>query len=257
MWGGSVTAKELANGKMVQKGRGEPLYVQLASLIREKIYSKAWSIGSRVPSEHELMRIFNLSRGTVRRALQILVDEGMLVQHHGKGTFVAEPGIAHAGGVRPLSFDQSLRMQGKKFITRVIEKRVTSAPLDVANELKIELGGAVMYLRRVRDIEGEPAICQESWTNLAECPGIESEDFTQTSLFDAVQLHSGRKVKFSVMHYQALVAGKEHGELLGCDESAAVLMLEQNIHLDDDTPIEWSSTWLKPGQSIVETAYQS
>lgn len=235
----------------------EALFLQLAGILREKVYSKEWCSGTKIPSEHELMRLYDLSRGTVRRALGMLVDEGILVQHHGKGTFVAEPGISHAAGVRPLSFAESLRMQGKAFVTHVIDKRVVGAPADVAIELGLRPGDGVMFLRRVRSVEGEPVICQESWTNLRECPDIDGVDFTEMSLFDAVQLYSGRKITYSVMRYQALVAGKEHGELLGCDESAAVLLLEQNIHLEDGVSIEWSNTWLKPGQSIVGTAYQS
>lgn len=251
-----MASRRLSDDGSAGEGPGEALFLQLAGLLREKVYSKEWCIGTKIPSEHELMRKFDLSRGTVRRAIRTLVDEGVLVQRHGKGTFVAEPGISHAAGVRPISFAESLRMQGKPFVTHVIDKRVVGAPADVAVELGLRPGDGVMFLRRVRSVDGEPVICQESWTNLSECPGIESIDFEETSLFDAVQMCSGRKIKYSLMRYQALVAGKDHGELLGCDESAAVLLLEQNIHLEDDAPVEWSNTWLKPGQSIVGTAYQ-
>lgn len=252
-----MATRRLAGEPHEVPATAEALFLQLADILREKIYSKEWCIGTKIPSEHGLMKKYDLSRGTVRRAISTLVDEGRLVQLHGKGTFVAEPGISHAAGVRPISFAESLRMQGKPFVTHVIDKRVVAAPADVAIELMLQPGDGVMFMRRVRSVEGEPVICQESWTNLRECPGIDTVDFTEVPLFDAVQKYSKRKIQYSNMRYQALVAGREHGELLGCDESAAVLLLEQNIRLEDDTPIEWSNTWLKPGQSIVGTAYQS
>lgn len=203
------------------------------------------------------MDAYGIARGTVRRSLKLLVDEGLVVQQHGRGAFVAEPGISHPVGVHPLSFAESLRNQGVDFVTHVIENKVLPAPVDVALQLAIKPSDSTLFLRRVRTVDGEAVMCQESWSNLAECPGLDAVDFTKESLFNAVELCSGRSIEYSFMRYQARVAGKEHGELLGCDEAAAVLMLEQTIHLVDGTPIEWSDTWFKPGQSLIGTAYQS
>lgn len=232
------------------------LHVQLADIIREKVYSREWGIGSKIPSEHELMNQFGVARGTVRRAVGSLVDEGILVRHQGKGTFVAEPGLSHAAGKRPISFAESLRELGKPFETVVLEKSVVPAPVDVASELDVPEQSDVLFLRRVRRVEGSPIMCQESWLSMQECPGIEREDYTKESLFDIVERCSGRKIKYSKMRYMARVAGMDHAELLACDEEAAVLLLEQTVSLADHRPIEWSTSWFKPGQSIVSTAEQ-
>ena len=74
--------------------------------------------------------------------------------------------------------------------------------------------------------------------------------FTRESMFDAVQRCSGRRIKYAHVRYSARVAGNEHSELLDCDEQAPLLVLEQVIRLESGTPIEWSSTWLSPGQSV-------
>lgn len=240
-----------------QEGKnGSSLHVQLADILREKIYSREWSVRHKIPSEHELMARYGVARGTVRRAIASLVDEGLLVRHQGKGTFVAEPGLSHAMESRPFSFAESLHRQGKAFKTIVVDEWVTPAPADVAVELDIPPREDVLFLRRVRVVDGKPVMCLESWLSLVECPGLSDYDFTQGSLFDAVQQCAHRKIKFSKMRYAARVAGKEHGELLGCEEAAAVLMLEQTISLADHRPIEWSSAWFPPGQSIVTEAVQ-
>ncbi len=243
-------------GHELTTASGTPLHVQLADFLREKIYSREWAQDSKIPSEHELMASFNVSRGTVRRAIKSLVDEGLLVQRHGSGTFVASAGIMHSAGMRPLSFAESLHQQGMDFKTEVLESRVTMAPLDVSRELGFDEPDYVLLMRRVRTVDNDPVLCQESWSNLRACPGLDLIDFTQMSLFDAVQQCSGRKIRYSSMRYHARIVGKEHAKILGCDESAAVLVLEQTIHLDNGVPIEWSSTWLTPGQAIVSTAFQ-
>lgn len=234
----------------------DTLYTQLAEVLREKIYSKEWLPSSRIPSEHALMSYFNVARGTVRKALKTLVDEGLLVQVRGSGTYVAESGISHPAGVRPLSFADSLHEQGKNFKTKVIEKWTAGAPADAALELGIQPGDEVMFMRRVRTVDGDPIMCQEGWINLGECPGLMDIDYSKESLFNAVQRCSGRKIKTSRMRYSARTAGREYGDLLGCPETAALLLLEQNISLVDGTSVEWSNTWFKPGQSIVGTAIQ-
>lgn len=236
---------------------GAPLYLQLADILREKIYSHEWPPQSRIPSEFSLMGRFGIARGTVRKALKMLVDEGLLVQVRGSGTFVAEPGISHPAGVRPLSFADSLRAQGKVFETRVIEKRVEEASVSVAGELGVSPGELVMFMRRVRTVEGSPIMCQESWLNLGECPGLFDIDYTSESLFNAVQKCSGRKITTSHMRYSARTAGREYASLLECGEAAALLLLEQHISLEDGAVIEWTDTWFNPGQTVEGTAVQS
>lgn len=239
-----------------QLSSGAPLYLQLADILREKIYSRAWPPRGRIPSEYTLMSRFGIARGTVRKALKMLVDEGLLVQVRGSGTFVAEPGISHPAGVRPLSFADSLRQQGKVFETRVLEKRIDAASNTVAGELGVAPGSEVMFMRRVRSVENEPVMCQESWLNLGECPGLFDIDYTKESLFNAVQQCSGRKIKTSQMRYSARTAGCEYAQLLDCSESAALLLLEQNISLEDGAIIEWTHTWFTPGQLVEGTAVQ-
>ena len=244
-----------ARAKPAEKSH-DALYLQLADTLREKIYSKEWGVRTRIPSEHELMEQYDVARGTVRRALKILVDEGLLVQEQGRGTFVAEPGISHPAGVRPLSFAKSLHDQGREFETHVVEKTLEPAPVDVARELEIRPEDEVMFVRRVRTVADEPVMCQESWLAYEVLPGIFDMDLTSISLFDAVEACSGGKIRYSYMRYSARIAGKEHGELLGCDEAAAVLLLEQLIRLEDGRPIEWSTAWFPPGQSVVGNAVQ-
>ena len=183
-------AQQAVAGRSAEQVAGKagsaPVYSQLANLLREKIALHEWAPGSRIPYEHELMARFGISRGTVRRAISELVDEGFLVQVRGSGTFVSERALSHPAGERPLSFGESLREQGKDFVTHVLDKRVVPAPADVSEHLRIQPGSPVLYLLLVRTVEGKPVLCQEGWENLGECPGLEEADFSHETAFDAV-----------------------------------------------------------------------
>jgi DNA-binding GntR family transcriptional regulator len=242
--------------------KGEPgekraRYMQLSDYMRDKIYTHDWPSGAKLPSEHTFMELTGVSRGTVRKAIKLLEDEGMLVSQQGRGTFVANAAISHPGGSRPLSFFESLRSQGTAFQTHVDIARVEPARQEVATALEMPPAGDVLYLRRVRHVEGRPVMCMESWYNLAVCPGIHEFDFEHASAFNAVEASSGRRITSSKMTYMARVAGEEHGRLLACDEAAPVLLLEQQIRLETDAVAEWSFTWLPAGQPVTGVAEQA
>lgn len=254
--GASLSPAQAAGTTLKQSGESQLLHELLAKVLKDHIISGSWPAGSRIMSEHALMERYGVSRGTVRRAIGILVNEGLLVQRKGKGTFVTKAGMSHPGGARPLSFAHALAEQGLSFTTQVLTQEVHPAPADVAQELGLATGTPVMFMRRVRSVEGRPVVCQESWSNLEACPGLADADFTQESLFDAVERCSGHTIATSSMRSSARTAGEEHGSYLSIDPSAPVLLLEQTISLDNHVPIEWSLTWLRSDQSLMGVASQ-
>lgn len=234
----------------------EPLHAQVSSYIREKIYSKEWGPNRRIPSEHSLMELFGVSRGTIRKAIASLVDEGLLEQEHGRGTFVKEPSLSHPGGDRPLSFAASLAAQGLLYETDVILHSVELAQGEILRLLQLQDGDKVLHLKRVRSVESKPIMLLESWLSLPTCPGLEKLDMSKISAFSAVEKTSGRHIAYSQMTYSARAAGSECGELLQVGDNSPVLNLEQLIFLEDDTPIEWSTVSLCSGQTVCGTGIQ-
>ena len=91
-----------------EKSSDSLLYVQVSDFVREKIYSKEWGVDDRIPSEHELMDMLDLSRGTVQKGIRTLVDEGLLVQQRGRGTYVTQPVMARPSSNSLLSFAESM-----------------------------------------------------------------------------------------------------------------------------------------------------
>lgn len=232
---------------------GEPLYAQVSDYVREMIYSKEWGVDEPIPSEHELMQMLGLSRGTVQKGIRQLVDEGLLVQQRGRGTFVVQPIMARPSSNRLLSFGESMGAQGIDYVTRVVVLEVRKASAYCAENLEISPGDDYLHLCRVRYVSHRPVMFIESHLNLGACPGLEQADFAHEALFAAVERTSGHAIGRSEMVYTARVAGKVRGGYLQCDEHAPVLELDQLVRLDDGTPFEWGSVWLPANRCVISS----
>lgn len=230
---------------------GEPLHAQVADYVREKIYSNQWGTDEPIPSEHELGELLGLSRGTVKKGVRTLVDEGLLEQHRGRGTFVTKPVMARPASGHLLSFAESMGEAGIAHVTHVITQEVRQASALCAKRLQIAEGEDYLYLERVRSVAGQRVMYIESHLNLRACPGLQDADFACESVFVAMERTSGQSMGRSEVTYSARVAGTRRGGLLACDEHAPVLQMEQLVHLADGTPVEWGSVWLPANRCVI------
>ncbi|WP_418723031.1 GntR family transcriptional regulator [Enorma sp.] len=237
----------------LNKGDSEPLYSQVANYIRERIYAQEWGATERIPSEHELMELLGVSRGTVQKGVRALVSEGLLVQRRGKGTFVTKPVVQNPMGNRLLSFAESLRMQGLEFETTVLSAETIDADAASAEHLGIRVGEPIFHLRRVRTVEDVPVVLIESKLNLAACPGLDKLDYSKRTLFSGIELTSHRKIAWGEERYGARVAGATRAKIMGCGECDPLLNIDQVIYLEDGTAVEWGNMWL-PANSYVTSS---
>lgn len=236
------------------KADGRMLYQQVSDFVREKIYAREWGVNEPIPSEHELMDMLGLSRGTVQKGIRALVDEGLLVQQRGRGTYVTRPLMARPSTRRLLSFAESMDEQEIRYETRVVEQRVEPSAGECARQLELEPGAPYLYLARVRLVRDRPVMYIESHLNLAACPGLDGADFSSEGVFAAVERTSGHAVGDAEMVYSACVAGKVRGSWLECDEHAPVLNCSQLVRLDDGRPVEWGGVWLPANRCVISTS---
>lgn len=240
----------------VLKDSEVPLYLQVSEWIRENIYKGDLGKGDRIPSENQIMEILQVSRGTVKKAVTMLVNEGMLVQVQGKGTFVRNENISYSLGEGLLSFAESLESQHLRFTTEVITSRVEHASKHVADKLRIKPESPILYLERVRSVEGERVMLIENRINVELCPGILEVDFNSNNLFPTIEKLSGRKISFAESRYAAKIVGSERGHYLEVSEDAPVLHLEQLVHFEKDLPVELGNVWLKSDKYYLGTILQ-
>jgi DNA-binding GntR family transcriptional regulator len=242
----------------IAKESAVPVYQQVAEWIRDKIYTGEWQTGDKIPSEKQIMDLLEVSRGTIKKAITGLVNEGLLSSVQGKGTFVKSESdnISYSLGSGLLSFAESLENQHLKYETQVIESRVESANKLTADKLKIAIGSPIFYLKRLRSVENEKVMLIENRINMNLCPGIIDIDFNGNNLFPTIERLSKKEIGYSESRYAARIIGNERGHYLEVHEDAPVLHLEQLVHFEDGSPIEFGNVWLKSNKYYLGTILQ-
>lgn len=145
----------MKGANMLNQNSTIPLYEQVKEAIKQKIEQKEWKENTRVPSETELMKMYEVSRVTVRNALALLVDEGYLEKKQGIGTFVSKPRIKKIIFHRA-SFTQSCIGAGLEPGTQVLKKEVIEGKSSYRKNLQLEVDDKVVHIERLRFADGEP-----------------------------------------------------------------------------------------------------
>ncbi|MFF2014564.1 GntR family transcriptional regulator [Paenibacillus sp. NPDC058177] len=160
---------------MLNKHDSVPLYIQLQNIIRSDIINGKFKEGGMIPSETEMMKLYQVTRTTIRKAIDGLVDEALLVKMHGKGTMVCLREMKH--NIWNFSgFTESARKKNEIPVSRVLKQEIISLE-----------GSSYMHLVRLRGTRRESSIkwltLDTSYVPLALFPDIDQYDFSEQSLY--------------------------------------------------------------------------
>jgi GntR family transcriptional regulator len=217
------------------------IHTQISDRIRLKIASGEWPPHYRLKSEPELAQELGVSRGTLRRALSTLIEEGLLRQVRGRGTFVTSTIIEPAIAQKLSTLTEDFARQGV----------VTDPPKPVAALLEAGVGSRVLRLVRVRSTEQGPVALLHNYVRADIAPGIEQQDFGVQSLFGVLEQTYRLKIASARRTFSAEPASDEVSAALGLPEGAPVQYLQQVTYLDDDRPVEYSDVWIHSGRLQV------
>lgn len=214
-----------------------PLYRMIHDDLRELVDNQTYHDGETIPSEEELAAAYGVSRPTVRRAIQMLMDEGVLERGAHRGICVRARKIDQRFAVTLRSFDEEIHEHGLIPKTKVILARKTLATVSIANSLGIKEGDAVFRLVRLRYANDTPNVLVESLIPYSQYPGIDNVDFSTASLY----------AFFDDKGNPAVVA-KRRLELMQADASlAALLDVRQG-----DSLFRFSTTTMDKSGKIIE-----
>ncbi|MDY0393874.1 GntR family transcriptional regulator [Virgibacillus halophilus] len=167
-----------------------PFYYQLKEILKENIIAGEWVPGDKIPSENELRFTYQISRNTVKKALDDMVQEGLLNRVQGKGTFVSKPKLEQSlTGF--YSFSKVIKQQGMVPKDIVISIEETDANATVANQLHIEPDEQVIALRRLRCADDEPIILETSYIPKKLIGAIPQDMLKHYSLYDYMEKEAG------------------------------------------------------------------
>jgi GntR family transcriptional regulator len=221
-----------------------PLYHQLKDLIRESIEQGRLEPHDRVPSEHELVRAYGVSRVTARQALADLAREGLVFRVQGKGSFVARPAVVQRlSSLKGLIEEMSA--MGLESASRVLKAERTAASAEVARRLKIDEGDAIVEIRRVRTVNGEPVSLDVSFFPLPIGQRLVREDLVARDIFWLLENACGLRLGAAECQIGALGARPEIARALDIDEGAPLLFIERLTYADDGRPLDYEHLYVR------------
>lgn len=152
-----------------------PKHAQLSDALSE-LATRDLGPGTAIPSERELMATYDVSRDTVRKAINGLVADGLLQRIQGKGTFVARPRVE--SHLHLASFSEDMRRRGLTPSTRLMRVDEERPPADVVRSLRLGARGMAWRIDRVRLADGQPMAIEQGWYPCSLLPDLDTADLT-------------------------------------------------------------------------------
>jgi GntR family transcriptional regulator len=215
-----------------------PLYQQIKALLTSSLQGGEWRPGELIPSETELAARFKVSQGTVRKAIDALADDNLLVRRQGKGTFVA----THA--------EQAVRFRFLRLVPdvgpaggmarRFIDCRRQRAPAEVARALGLRAGDATLQVRRVLSFEGRPVVLDDIWLPGQAFKGLTAERLSEYKgpMYRLFESEFGVRMIRADEKLRAVAADAESAALLEVAPGAPLLSVERLSFTYGDRPLE-------------------
>lgn len=218
-----------------------PLYQQIKVLILHSLQAGEWKPSSAIPSEIDLASRFKVSQGTVRKAIDELAAENLLVRRQGKGTFVA----THAERQIQYRFLKLIPDNGDPNSEgpaqrHIIDCKKTRASVEVARALAVKTGDAVLQVRRVLSFAAVPTILEDLWLPAAPFKGLTAERLRDSNgpmyalfetEFDVRMVRAEEKIR-------AVLPDPEQCELLNISAQSPLLSVERIAYTYNDVPME-------------------
>jgi GntR family transcriptional regulator len=216
-----------------------PLYEQIKILLTQSLIAGEWRPGESIPSEIELASRFRVSQGTVRKAIDELAADNILVRRQGKGTFVATHAEAH---VRH-RFLRVIADGGERepVESRLIDCRRGKVQPPIGKALGLKAGNAILSIKRLLVFSGRPMIFDEIVLPEPMFKGLNGEKINayKSSYYNLYESQYGVRMIRAEERLKAVSAGSEAAELLEIKPGAPLLCVDRIAYTYDDRPVEW------------------
>lgn len=218
-----------------------PLYQQIKGLILQSLQSGEWKPGEAIPSEMDLAARFRVSQGTVRKAIDELAAENLVVRRQGKGTFVA----THHEQLSQYRFLRLMPDRGDRSTEGPAERDVVDckrlrASADIARALALRTGDPVLQVRRVLAFEGVPTILDDIWLPGGPFKGLTAERLTDYHgpMYALFEGEFGVRMVRAEEKLRAVAPDESQAQLLQVDIGTPLLSVERIAYTYNDVPME-------------------
>ena len=218
-----------------------PLYQQIKDLILQSLQTGEWKPGEAIPSEMDLAARYRVSQGTVRKAIDELSADNLLVRRQGKGTFVA----THAEQQVQYRFlklqpDRGDSQQEGPADRTIIECKRQRASADIARSLSLRAGDAVLQITRVLAFAGVPTILEDIWLPATPFKGLTAERLStyRGPMYALFETEFGVRMVRAEERIRAVNPDLQQAQLLGVPNQAPLLSVERIAFTYNDAPME-------------------
>ncbi len=220
--------------KTVDRESKEKLYVQIYSIFLEKIENRDWPSGTQIPTEDELCKTYDVSKVTVREAIQELVRGGYLRRQQGKGTFVT---YSMPGLVMRTRLSENIYGEGVTIKKEILERGVKKPSEDIQTSLMTE--DNIYYILCKKVVDGEPYI-EESFIPLFIVPDIANKDILNSSLYDLIEETGAKKIFKVTQTIEATSVKEDTAIILEMKGGSPALIVSRILNSSDGSPIAYT-----------------
>jgi GntR family transcriptional regulator len=221
-----------------------PLYLQIKELLTRSLAALEWAPGETIPSELELARRFGVSHGTVRKAIDVLAADNLVVRRQGKGTFVATHTEEKSSAFR---FLRIRRNDGRDEYpaSRLVDVRRSKASAEVARALELRTGEAVIAMRRLLEYGGSPAVLDEILLPAQLFKGLTRGKVERYpgSMYGLFESQFGVRIVRAREKVTAVAVDPGRAALLRVAAGTPLLAVERITYTFGDQPVEWRRGW--------------
>lgn len=231
--------------------QGIPRHEQISNWIRKQIESGNYKVDEKLPSENEFTEKFDVSRVTVRRALQTLENEQLIYRCQGLGSFVKD-NRSHQSFIRLTDFVEDMKRAGMEASSEVINMETTSVPERITSALKIESNKTVIRLDRLRLGGGQPIAFDVTWLPMFYGQLIEGYDLTEKTIYGILEEDFDIPVEKGCYRIEAENADNYLAENLQISEGDALLLIDRLSLTVGNKPIYYQQRYYRTDRIVYQ-----
>lgn len=220
------------------------LYIKVLESLKEKINADVYSVGSAIPTEKQLIDEYQVSRITVRKAVDELVKLKIVEKRRGSGTYVLEKQLSHQ--MNTLAGTSEIQHGNNK----TVKYKVTQFFMDTENVSVHKLLGLsekepLYYIRRVKYIDDQPRIVEDSYMPVVLFPDLNISTL-EKSKFDYIEHEKQMVIEGSRQEFTAVESNEDIMKLLGLEKSHPIINLRSISNLTDGRKFDYTEAWFHP-----------
>jgi DNA-binding GntR family transcriptional regulator len=223
--------------KKVDRRSHEPSYTQLVNIIKEQVASGDLRAGDRLPSESQLCKYHRVSPMTVRRAINILVEQGVVIAEQGRGTFI-KPIQVWEAVFRLDELQHMLEDTGNSEV-KIMELRLVPADARTSTKMKLKINSPVLYIRRLIYSHGKPLLYHREFLVYDPLRPIVESEMEVTSLKGLFKGDVNSALKRGTLTIDATILTPEESMVLNLSSRIAAFRLEHTFYDYEDKPVSW------------------